>query len=126
MSRTTRNSTGIFKLPIGPGDVRVQFPAGRNPKLPDIYKAAAHVLSTEYKNIYYFIHDGTMEAAKATYELEVNELKIPQGSHEEAVELGMYEYMRDYPLFSFLSLFLFFVRCLFLDFILRFLSELLC
>lgn len=88
MPRTSRNSSGLLRLPISPEDVKLSFPSGRHPDLPDIYKSKNHVLSAKYNNIYYFIHDGSLEASEKTYNLEVNELKIPQGSHAEAVELG--------------------------------------
>lgn len=94
--RSTRNSSGLLRLPISPEDVKLSFPEGRHPDLPDIYKAKNHVLSALYNNIYYFIHDRSPEAAKKTYNIEVNELKIPQGSHAEAVELGAHIFMPAY------------------------------
>lgn len=78
------------RLPIGADDERVIFSPERHPKLPDIYIMDNHPQQIGKGRAFYFIYDGTFESAKAIYELEVNELrlKIPQGSHDEAIALG--------------------------------------
>lgn len=75
-------------FPIGPNDEKVLFSSRRNPKLPDMYIMNNHPQQLGSGKAYYFIHDGSFEAAKKIYELEVKEMKIPQGPHDEAVDLG--------------------------------------
>lgn len=75
-------------LPIGVDDEKVIFSSRRNPKLPDVYVAKSHPQQLGSGTAYYFIHNGSFEAAKSIYEMEVKELKIPQGSHDEAIDLG--------------------------------------
>lgn len=74
--------------PIGPGNRKVEFPPSHNPKLPAIYIMPNHPLHCGGGNTYYFIHDRSPAAAKDIYHMEVNKLKIPQGPHSEAIELG--------------------------------------
>lgn len=75
-------------LAVGPHDMKLMFPVGRSAKLPDIYEAFEHPLHRGSGKAYFFIHEGTLEAALETYKLEVNELKIPQGPRGDAISLG--------------------------------------
>lgn len=76
------------ELLLRPRDVKVTLPSGRNPKLPSIYVTPHHPLHLGAGMAYFFIHDGTFEGAQAIYNLEVNELRIPQGSCDEAIQMG--------------------------------------
>lgn len=82
------SSPCLDDYPVGIGDRKVDFPPGRNPKLPAIYIMENHPLHVGSGMAYYFIHDGSPGAAADIYNMEVNELKIPQGPHQEAIELG--------------------------------------
>lgn len=88
MSSPSNVSNEMRELPVGPFDVVVDLPTSRDPRLPVIYVTPDHPLHLGHGKAYYFIYDGTFENAQAVYNLEVNELKIPQGPREEAVQMG--------------------------------------
>lgn len=94
-----------LRQPYDKIDTKVDFPLGRHPDLPEIWMMAQHPMQQGNGRTFYFIHDGTFESACKVYRLEVEELKIPQGPREEAIEMGEYiplnVYVFDFLYFSY-------------------------
>lgn len=75
-------------LPIDPKDIAIQFPPGRHPRLPPIYKTLSHPKRSGPGNVYYFIQDVTKKGMEASLKIE-DEIKIPYGPNDVAIAQGM-------------------------------------
>jgi hypothetical protein len=74
-------------LPIDLKDIAVQFPPGRHPRLPPIYKTLSHPKKSGPGNVYYFIQDVTKKGMEASLKIE-DEMKIPFGPKDVAIAQG--------------------------------------
>jgi len=80
--------TTATRLPIGPGDILVEFGPNRGQcGLPDIYKTLYHPKRQGLGRIFYYLKDTSKASLSKIARLEKT-LKIPQGSEEQALALG--------------------------------------
>lgn len=76
-----------MKLPIGKDDIVVDLSARRPSGLPIVYQTFQHPKVTTKGNIYYTIDLLTREDMARIVKLE-EELEIPQGNRQSAVDQG--------------------------------------
>lgn len=77
---------------VGPFNIAVPHPAARHPKLPTLYEMKNHPKHKGQGRALYYLYNGLFDAARDIYNLEVKELKIPQGSANEAISMGQFSF----------------------------------
>jgi len=86
------NMTTATRLPIGPGDILIEFGPNRGQcGLPDIYETLYHPKWQGPGRIFYYLEDTSKASLSKIAQLEKT-LKIPQGSEEQALALGWVHY----------------------------------
>lgn len=80
-------TTAAASLPIGPGDILLDFGNRGGCGLPNIYETLYHPKRQGPGRIFYYIEDTSKAGLSKIAQLEKG-LKIPQGSEEEALALG--------------------------------------